>query len=247
MSSNSTDLSTKINNCQAAIEAVAGLINNRGIPSNEISHNHLYDAIYALIPVIPNDFSLFRDRLRDQILPNLKIKDMNTTDRYGMPITVTNTGINPYFFGQVISTINLFEAHINHVTTSSTWATIHSEIRNVSKTRFEDGHFADAVESAFKEINSRVKEIVKDRANVELDGAPLMRKAFSKDNPIIKIGDLTTESGRNVQQGYMEMFAGAMIGIRNPKAHSNQTITQMDAIRKLNFASMLMYKIDNEL
>ena len=45
----------------------------------------------------------------------------------------------------------------------------------------------------------------------------------------------------------MEMFAGAMIGIRNPKAHNNQTISKADAIRKLHFASMLMYKLDNEL
>ena len=40
------------------------------------------------------------------------------------------------------------------------------------------------------------------------------------------------------------MFAGAMTGIRNPKAHENQTITKEDAIRKLNFASLLMYKVD---
>ena len=44
----------------------------------------------------------------------------------------------------------------------------------------------------------------------------------------------------------MEMFAGAMIGIRNPKAHNNQTISKADAIRNLHFASMLMYKLDNE-
>lgn len=55
---------------------------------------------------------------------------------------------------------------------------------------------------------------------------------------------MENESGRNVQKGYMEMFAGAMIGIRNPKAHANQTITKEDAIRKLHFASLLMYKID---
>jgi uncharacterized protein (TIGR02391 family) len=74
-----------------------------------------------------------------------------------------------------------------------------------------------------------------------------MKNAFSVNNPIIKIGDLSNETGRNVQQGYMEMFAGAMTGIRNPKAHNNQTITQSDAIRKLHFASMLMYMIDEEL
>ena len=45
----------------------------------------------------------------------------------------------------------------------------------------------------------------------------------------------------------MEMFAGAMIGIRNPQAHNNLLITKDNAIRELHFASMLMYKIDDEL
>jgi len=31
-------------------------------------------------------------------------------------------------------------------------------------------------------------------------------------------------AGRNIQRGYMQIFAGAMIGIRNPKAHKNITI-----------------------
>lgn len=73
-----------------------------------------------------------------------------------------------------------------------------------------------------------------------------MLSAFSVQNPIIKLGDLFTETGRNMQQGYMEMFAGAMIGIRNPQAHNNMQISKSDAIRKLHFASMLMYKLDNE-
>lgn len=50
-----------------------------------------------------------------------------------------------------------------------------------------------------------------------------------------------------MQQGYMEMFAGAMIGIRNPQAHNNMQISKSDAIRKLHFASMLMYELDNEI
>lgn len=74
-----------------------------------------------------------------------------------------------------------------------------------------------------------------------------MLAALSVQNPIIKLGDISTETGTNIQQGYMEMFAGAMLGIRNPKAHNNQTISRPDAMRKLHFASMLMYKLDDEI
>ena len=35
-----------------------------------------------------------------------------------------------------------------------------------------------------------------------------------------------------------------MTGIRNPKAHANMTITEVDAVQRLMFASLLMSKID---
>ena len=40
------------------------------------------------------------------------------------------------------------------------------------------------------------------------------------------------------------MFSGAMSAIRNPKAHENMVISRDDAVRKLIFASMPMYKLD---
>jgi uncharacterized protein (TIGR02391 family) len=117
----------------------------------------------------------------------------------------------------------------------------------VAKSRFDSGHFADAVESALKEINASVKDIVKRKTGNELDGAPLMYAAFSPKNPIIVLDDLSTESGRNMQRGYMEIFAGAMIGIRNPKAHDNIHITENRAKHFLYLSSLLMQKIDERI
>lgn len=123
---------------------------------------------------------------------------------------------------------------------------LHSEIIKVSKDKFMDGYYADAVESAFKEINSRVKKIFSQKKPGEKipDGANLMTRVFSADNPIIELDDLTNDSGRNVQLGYMQMLAGAMTGIRNPKAHANIIITREEALNSLFFASLLMDKID---
>lgn len=123
---------------------------------------------------------------------------------------------------------------------------LHSEIIKVSKAKFMDGYYADAVESAFKEINARVKKIFSQKKPGEKvpDGANLMTRVFSADNPIVELDDLTNESGRNVQLGYMQMLAGAMTGIRNPKAHANVMISREEAINSLFFASLLMEKID---
>lgn len=121
---------------------------------------------------------------------------------------------------------------------------IHPLISDVCKTKYFNGHYADAVESAFKEINSRCKKIYKSQRNIEKDGSDLMNNIFSPNNPLLKFEDNSTESGNNVQQGYMQIFSGAIIAIRNPKAHENQFITQDAAYKRLVFASLLMTKID---
>jgi uncharacterized protein (TIGR02391 family) len=127
---------------------------------------------------------------------------------------------------------------------SDFWELIHPEIVAVTKTRFETGHYADCAESAFKQINFCVKEIVKRNTGRELDGADLMRQAFSPNKPIITIETLATESGKNVQQGFMDIFAGSMTGIRNPKAHAVIDIGKERAIHFIFLASLLMDTID---
>jgi uncharacterized protein (TIGR02391 family) len=124
------------------------------------------------------------------------------------------------------------------------WALIHSAIATAARSRFESNHYADAVEAALKEVNSRVKAKVKDATGREIDGAALMTTAFSLQNPKIELDDLATASGRDIQQGYIQIFAGAMTGIRNPKAHGNISIDEKRAIHLLFLASLLMYKLD---
>jgi len=127
------------------------------------------------------------------------------------------------------------------------WDLIHPKILEVSKSRFEANHFADSVEAALKEVNNIVKVIVKQKIDQEYDGADLMNRAFSLQNPIILLDDLSTETGKNIQKGYMQIFAGSMTGIRNPKAHNNITIDRQRAIHFLFLASLLMYKIDEKI
>jgi len=128
------------------------------------------------------------------------------------------------------------------------WSLIHSKVVAIARQRFKAGHYADAMEAAMKELNTVVKEIVRKKTGQELDGAALMQRAFSPNPPVlIVLDDLSTESGKNVQQGYMQLSAGAMVGIRNPKAHANITITKERAWHHLFLASLLFYKLDERL
>ncbi len=125
------------------------------------------------------------------------------------------------------------------------WSLIHPSIVEVSRTRFEHGHRADAVEAALKAVNTRIKRHIWRERRRELDGASLMYHAFSPDNPVIELADdLTTQSGKDMQRGYMEIFAGAMLGIRNPKAHENIDVDETRAFHHLFLASLLMEKLD---
>ncbi len=124
------------------------------------------------------------------------------------------------------------------------WEIIHPTILRVAKDLFENGFYADSALAAFRELNAVIKAEVKIRTGHEIDGSALMTTAFSVRNPVIELADLSSEDGKNIQLGYMQLFAGSMSGIRNPKAHGNISIDQTRAIHFLFLASLLMQKFD---
>lgn len=130
---------------------------------------------------------------------------------------------------------------------SSIWSLLHPTVVKLAKARFESGHYADAAEAVFKEVNDTVRKLVKNQTAKEYDGASLMHCAFSVANPILKLDDLGDETGRNIQVGYMQIFSGAMTGIRNPKAHANIEIDATRSIHFLFLASLLFFKIDERI
>jgi uncharacterized protein (TIGR02391 family) len=127
------------------------------------------------------------------------------------------------------------------------WAHLHPRIRSIAKSRYDAGHYADSVQAALKEVNNIVKAHYRQLTASEIDGANLMNMAFSPKNPKILLADISTETGQNIQQGYMQIFAGSMIGIRNPTAHENLQTEQIQAIHQLYLASLLLYVFDERL
>jgi uncharacterized protein (TIGR02391 family) len=52
-----------------------------------------------------------------------------------------------------------------------------------------------------------------------LSGTDLMQHVFSQKNPILKFNELKSETDSSEQQGMMLLYAGAMLALRNPRAH----------------------------
>jgi uncharacterized protein (TIGR02391 family) len=124
------------------------------------------------------------------------------------------------------------------------WAFLHPEILAIAKPRMEAGHFADAVEASLKHVNALLQQRYRKLTNEDLDGSKLVKRLFSVENPLLMFGDLSTQTGKSMQIGYMELFSGAMTGIRNPKAHANVAIDERRALHFLFVASLLRFKID---
>lgn len=130
------------------------------------------------------------------------------------------------------------------------WKLVHPDIIRVARSLYQDGHYFESARSAFIEINARVKKLfpeLRGKDGKQLDGYPLMQTVFSAKTPKLVIADTSTDTGENVQRGFMDMFAGAAAALRNPKAHENDFITAENAARQLMFASMLMYELDEAL
>jgi len=109
----------------------------------------------------------------------------------------------------------------------------HPRIVKASKSQFRSGHYTDAIFRAFRCIEVLVKE--KSGLRNEF-GPALMHKVFNENRPIIKLNKLEEDFEIDEQAGFRFIYAGAMAGIRNPKAHAE--IEQKDPYRTLEYISL---------
>lgn len=118
---------------------------------------------------------------------------------------------------------------------------LHPTIQSAVQKKFADGHYADAIETACKILNN----LVQNKSGVfDIDNSKLMQKVFSRDNPILKFNDGSSEDLKNEQQGMMFLFCGAIQGLRNPRAHRVIDDHPEMALEALCFISMLAKYLD---
>lgn len=113
---------------------------------------------------------------------------------------------------------------------------LHPVIFEHAYQQYRAGHLRDAVLNAF----TAVFDLIRARTGLDMDGAKLVGQVFSVQEPRLILGEIGTESGRNDQAGFLQIYQGAYIGIRNPKAHSlHHDLTEEKAAQYLIFASLL--------
>ena len=123
----------------------------------------------------------------------------------------------------------------------------HSHIREVSRDLFFSGNHRNAVLDAMIKIEEMVKEKAKrpkDNNGNELSGYKLMFKVFNLDDPLLRWSSLSNQQEKDEHAGYCHIFAGAMLGVRNPKAHAIFESKPMRALQLLHFATLLAEIVD---
>jgi len=118
---------------------------------------------------------------------------------------------------------------------------LHPEIARASAKLFADGHYAEAVENACKVLDMLVKMR---SSRTDPSGTELMQLVFSPKSPILKFNDQQSDSEKSEQQGMMFLYAGAMLAIRNPRAHGLVNDHPENAVDYISFISMLAKALD---
>ncbi|WP_276969187.1 TIGR02391 family protein [Ferrimicrobium acidiphilum] len=118
-------------------------------------------------------------------------------------------------------------------------AGLHANIRQAIE-RFVEDHLDVAIFKSFKAINNRVKEM----SSLDLDGSKLMDATLNVTNPKIRFADLSSQTGKDVQQGLHFLFKGAVQAFRNLDAHEQfRLLDEEEGLEVLAFASMLMRRL----
>lgn len=117
---------------------------------------------------------------------------------------------------------------------------LHPAICEHSFPHYINGHYREAV---FNSIVA-VFDLIRERTGLDLDGSNLVSEAFSLDRARLILSEIDSESGRNDQKGFMQIFSGVYLGIRNPKAHSLvHDLDKTKAAQYLIFASLLARRV----
>jgi uncharacterized protein (TIGR02391 family) len=118
---------------------------------------------------------------------------------------------------------------------------LHHEIERAAGQLYQDGHYAQAISTAVVALN----DLVRLRSGIsDKDGTHLMELVFNPTKPVLRFNDLNDESDRNEQKGFMMMFSGAVVGLRNPRAHKIIHDDPEEALEFIAFISLLAKLID---
>lgn len=118
---------------------------------------------------------------------------------------------------------------------------LHTDLPNDVRRLFDNGHCAQATFEAFKFVDEEIQRI----SGASSHGTKLMMSALGGSSPKVSLNPGMTRSEKDEQEGFKFLFAGAMLGIRNPRGHTSGMTDDPDTcLDHLALASLLLRQLD---
>ncbi|HGP0312243.1 TIGR02391 family protein [Citrobacter freundii] len=93
-------------------------------------------------------------------------------------------------------------------------------------------------------------EIIRELTGCDLDGRKLTDRIFPGNSPAIKVSNLSTDTGKSMQEGQHFLSSGVMASFRNPASHMPadklvpDQFSELDCLNILGLISYLLERID---
>jgi len=119
---------------------------------------------------------------------------------------------------------------------------IHSAVLKYCRTELMQDNYFHAVFEATKGLAQRLR----DTSGIQADGAALVDRVFSVEQPLLAMSTLQTETERSEHRGFAALLKGCFAAIRNPLAHEPKILWEGedDAADYLSLISLLHRKLD---
>ncbi len=118
---------------------------------------------------------------------------------------------------------------------------LHPRIAGVCVDLFRNGHYRNAVLDASVALVNYVKE---KSGRHDLDGSGLMTTVFSKSNLVLAFNERKDRTDEDEQEGLMHLFMGAVLALRNPRAHALPDDSPEMALEYIALISLLAKRVD---
>lgn len=141
------------------------------------------------------------------------------------------------------STLDEAERRVQTIRSKFQGRSLHVEVHKYCRKELMQENYFHAVFEAAKGLAQRIREI----SGIEADGAALIDKVFSVEQPILAINTLRTETEKSEHKGFAALLKGCFAAVRNPLAHEPKILwnSEDDAADYLTLISLLHRKLDS--
>lgn len=112
---------------------------------------------------------------------------------------------------------------------------MHPEVLKCCKEELLQENYFHAVHEAAKSLTDRISV----ETGLELDGTPLIERAFSMEKPAVVLNTLRTSSEKNQHRGLKELLLGINYSVRNVTAHELKIKWAIDEDHAINMLSII--------